>query len=389
MQYEVLRRNLDFDMGTMQLDSLGQWIDPGPIDDQIGIRALAMMGAQPDCQFCEDIATAYEQAIESKSMDDVIQESELQTEAGELEVPEELDKQSPASESTEPTSENSEPPIPTRPQTERIAPPIPTRPQTERIAPPTLTRPRIEPVGPALELRKPELQLNTSPSATLREVPATGRPALVGGRLLQLRVEPIEPIAMPIALQPIPSPVSSLKLVSVLPTSQPIAPPVSSGQPQSPSKPVENQTAQSNSLTQPTIDPLPTPESLPTLGGLPNLKPLPPIDGIASWPAEGSFNPTIRQANGILPENGPQNSSFRASVIPSEAPQSERLVHALPPINTTAASALLAPIAEKQSVDTMQPAETEPAASLKTQESTGALVPMTGFGGLLNRFQSK
>ena len=389
VQYEVLRRNLDFDMGTMQLDSLGQWIDPGPIDDQIGIRALAMMGAQPDCQFCEDIATAYEQAVESKSMDDVIQESELQTEAGELEVPEELDKQSPASESTEPTIENSEPPIPTRPQTERIAPPIPTRPQTERIAPPTLTRPRIEPVGPALELRKPELQLNTSPSATLREVPATGRPALVGGRLLQLRVEPIEPIAMPIALQPIPSPVSSLKLVSVLPTSQPIAPPVSSGQPQSPSKPVENQTAQSNSLTQPTIDPLPTPESLPTLGGLPNLKPLPPIDGIASWPAEGSFNPTIRQAAGILPENGPQNSSFRASVIPSEAPQSERLVHALPPMNTTAASALLAPIAEKQSVDTMQPAETEPAASLKTQESTGALVPMTGFGGLLNRFQSK
>ena len=179
VQYEVLRRNLDFDMGTMQLDSLGQWIDPGPIDDQIGIRALAMMGAQPDCQFCEDIATAYEQAVESKSMDDVIQESELQTEAGELEVPEELDKQSPASESTEPTIENSEPPIPTRPQPERIAPPIPTRPQTERISPPTLTRPRIEPVGPALELRKPELQLNTSPSATLREVPATGRPALV------------------------------------------------------------------------------------------------------------------------------------------------------------------------------------------------------------------
>jgi len=34
VQYEVFRRNLDFDMGTMQLDSRGQWIDPGPIDDQ-------------------------------------------------------------------------------------------------------------------------------------------------------------------------------------------------------------------------------------------------------------------------------------------------------------------------------------------------------------------
>ena len=381
VQYEVLRRNLDFDMGTMQLDSLGQWIDPGPIDDQIGIRALAMMGAQPDCQFCEDIATAYEQAVESKSMDDVIQESELQieTEAGELEVPEELDEQSPASESIEPAIENSEPPIPTRPQIERIAPPAPTRPPTERIAPPTLTRPRID---------EPELQLNTPPSATLREVPATGVPALVGGRLLQLRVAPTEPIALPITLQPIPSPVSSLKPVSVLPTSQPIAPPVSSSQPQ-PSKPVENQTAQPNFLTQPTTAGLSTVRSVPNLEA-PTLKPLPLIDGIASWPTEGASNPTIRQAAGILPENGPRNSSFRASVIPSEAPQSERLVHALPPMKTTADSALLAPIAEKQSVDAMRPAETEPAVNLTTQESTGALIPMkTGFGGLLNRFQSK
>ena len=59
VQYEVLRRNLDFDMGTMQLDALDQWIDPGPIDDQIGLRALAMMGVQPDCQFCLDIAGSY------------------------------------------------------------------------------------------------------------------------------------------------------------------------------------------------------------------------------------------------------------------------------------------------------------------------------------------
>ena len=32
LQYEVLRRNLDFDLGTMQLDERGVWIDPGPID---------------------------------------------------------------------------------------------------------------------------------------------------------------------------------------------------------------------------------------------------------------------------------------------------------------------------------------------------------------------
>ena len=59
VQYEVLRRNLDFDMGTMQLDSLDQWIDPGPIDDQIGVRALERLGIQPDCQFCENIGVSY------------------------------------------------------------------------------------------------------------------------------------------------------------------------------------------------------------------------------------------------------------------------------------------------------------------------------------------
>jgi hypothetical protein len=34
--YEVLRRSLDFDLGTMQLDEQGMWVDPGPVegDDQ-------------------------------------------------------------------------------------------------------------------------------------------------------------------------------------------------------------------------------------------------------------------------------------------------------------------------------------------------------------------
>jgi len=201
----------------------------------------------------------------------------------------------------------------------------------------------------------------------------------------------VQPI--PIDVQPIPRPVLPLKPVSVLPTSQPISPPVSSRQPPPTSKPVENQAVQSNSLTQPTTADLPTQKTSPDLVA-PTLAPLPPIDDVASWPAEGSFKPvinsSIRQTAGILPANGPQNSLFKASVIPSEVPQSERLVHALPPMNPNADSALLAPIAEIQSVDTMRSAETEPAANLKTQESTGALVPVTtGLGGLLNRFQSK
>ena len=57
IQLEVLRRNLDFDMGTMQLDSMGEWIDPGQIDANAGIRAAQMMGIQLDCQFCSEANT--------------------------------------------------------------------------------------------------------------------------------------------------------------------------------------------------------------------------------------------------------------------------------------------------------------------------------------------
>jgi len=31
VNYEALRRNLDLDLGTMQVDAEGLWIDPGPI----------------------------------------------------------------------------------------------------------------------------------------------------------------------------------------------------------------------------------------------------------------------------------------------------------------------------------------------------------------------
>jgi hypothetical protein len=36
--YEVLRRSLDFDLGTMQLDGQGMWIDPGPIQGSKGLN---------------------------------------------------------------------------------------------------------------------------------------------------------------------------------------------------------------------------------------------------------------------------------------------------------------------------------------------------------------
>jgi hypothetical protein len=36
VNYEVLRRSLDFDLGTMQLAPNGTWIDPGPIGPEEG-----------------------------------------------------------------------------------------------------------------------------------------------------------------------------------------------------------------------------------------------------------------------------------------------------------------------------------------------------------------
>ena len=50
--YEVLRRSLDFDLGTMQVDPRGNWIDPGPIDPTIADRAASNMGITLQEQYC-------------------------------------------------------------------------------------------------------------------------------------------------------------------------------------------------------------------------------------------------------------------------------------------------------------------------------------------------
>ncbi len=44
--YEVLRRTLDFNMGTMELDSEGMWIDPGPMGPRQGYPGI---GDESDC----------------------------------------------------------------------------------------------------------------------------------------------------------------------------------------------------------------------------------------------------------------------------------------------------------------------------------------------------
>ena len=55
VQYEVLRRSLDFDLGTMQLDAAGHWIDPGVFDVSTGQRAAEIFGTDGACGFCGGI----------------------------------------------------------------------------------------------------------------------------------------------------------------------------------------------------------------------------------------------------------------------------------------------------------------------------------------------
>ena len=179
VQYEVLRRNIDFDMGTMQLDSLGQWIDPGPIDDQIGLRALASMGAQPDCEFCENIGIAYEQATQNKAQEKPLEEpfsSTIESEVDEPEVPEQPESIEPAT-PTVPSADNASPA-----NSETVAPTLPTQPRD------------VEP-----ELLKPVI-----PSPPI-EAPVSPPPATPQGRFQQIQVRPIElPTALPI-LEPLSS----------------------------------------------------------------------------------------------------------------------------------------------------------------------------------------
>ena len=49
MDYEVERLSLDLQLGTMQLDEQGQWIDPGPIkEDRFAPQELGSEGPESD-----------------------------------------------------------------------------------------------------------------------------------------------------------------------------------------------------------------------------------------------------------------------------------------------------------------------------------------------------
>lgn len=140
LQYEVLRRNLDFDIGTMQVDPMGQWLDPGIIDDSIGLRACAAMGIEPDCQFCENIGVPYEPAISDVANSDA---SDLQPYQGDSDQNEESTLQQEQDSEVFETPPAVEPSIPTNGiQRKRLTPEFKT------AAPPM--SPQSMPAGEAI-----------------------------------------------------------------------------------------------------------------------------------------------------------------------------------------------------------------------------------------------
>ena len=78
VDFEVLRRNLDFDLGTFQFGQNFSWIDPGAIDDSIAERAASMMGIDVNSQCYCDIYD-YDNAMATEFAD-AESETEVATE---------------------------------------------------------------------------------------------------------------------------------------------------------------------------------------------------------------------------------------------------------------------------------------------------------------------
>ena len=360
VQYEVLRRNLDFDMGTMQLDELDRWIDPGPIDDQIGFRALAMMGVQPDCRFCQDIGAAEEASVHDMPVESEIQDSNspaTNAEVGELEAPEESDLLEP---SPKPKLQ------PPAPSIKDLKPPVASAVELNESLQSKLAP--LQPSGLDLEVVS-EVSPSKAPAPTIyTHVMSSSAP--VEKRFQQIRFQPIElPTAQPIA-EPLPRVASAAQ------------PPVS--------KTLEHPTEESDAQT----------VQLDSISQL-SFKPIPPIDEEISLDAADGWplSSKVRQFSIDLPVDSQSGFSRQKKIASFETPQPERFFHTLLPMHAAADSALTPPMAEEQQVQIVVPAALPAPKILRsninklgneTGELPGSLVPKnSSFGGLFNRFQTK
>lgn len=80
VQYEVARRGLDFDLGTMQLTPQGEWLDPGIINAQYAFRAAEAYGIPAD-SICLPPDISY--LIPDADASDLEEEVDLDVESGE------------------------------------------------------------------------------------------------------------------------------------------------------------------------------------------------------------------------------------------------------------------------------------------------------------------
>ena len=185
VNYEALRRNLDFDLGTMQLTPEGQWIDPGEIDKSLGDRAAEAMGIP--IRGCTPEIDPHRYLVVAAN----------QQETGNLEesAPDQLAPQSPGrpdrqESTTDPETRETEPRYQTIPGEEAdplIPPTLPERDDAQR-RPRSLDRllDRISQAGSTHDL--PALAPNSDGFATLRSLGGTMEqniPANVSGERLQ------------------------------------------------------------------------------------------------------------------------------------------------------------------------------------------------------------
>ena len=145
VQLEVLRRSLDFDMGTMQLNEMGEWVDPGEIGPAIGIRAAEIMGVDLnlECQFCENIGVAYDD-IPSVDQDPVFDRTPTNADT--------------------PGNTPEQPPLEPLPQIE---------PATKPLSVPEKPKPALD--GPKSSMRNSQPE---SPAKTLSQIPLLFEPVL-------------------------------------------------------------------------------------------------------------------------------------------------------------------------------------------------------------------
>ncbi len=73
VNFDVLRRGLDFDLGTMQITPEGIWLDPGTIDASVAVRAAEAFGISPETLCLPEDASQTDSTTDGESAPSEIQ----------------------------------------------------------------------------------------------------------------------------------------------------------------------------------------------------------------------------------------------------------------------------------------------------------------------------